>query len=493
MQKNPQESYRWFLKSANTGLAFAQNKIGLFNQNGFGVTQNAKEAARWYKEAADQGYDEAQFNLGKLFVQGNGVPKDASEAVRWYRKASDQGHTLAQRYLGVCYSSGLGVAKNPVEGVRWSLKAAEKGCIHSQTNLGITYERDLKNPQRAIFWYRRAANQGGALAQLNLSEKYTAGEGIPKNLVFAYKWLLLAKSKAQDIYLLQGNDLASRLKSLEDRLSPSQIEEGQHLAAAFSPVLENSPERRPSAMESEGVENRRNEARERNDPKAQPPGALKTQTSFGTGFVISRSGAIVTAAHVVTNAKTMRARLATGRMVPLRIVKVDQDLDLALLEADFSGYSVPPPLPINGSRNLTLGQSVMTIGFPNPEVQGLEPKYTQGTISALTGLGDDPQTLQISVPIQPGNSGGALMDMAGRVVGVVVSRLNAMKMAKETGALSENVNYAVKGTQLQLFLDRLPEALNLPLPSDETPPSNPEPNTIQKIKEATVFIIVNHR
>jgi hypothetical protein len=134
----------------------------------------------------------------------------------------------------------------------------------------------------------------------------------------------------------------------------------------------------------------------------------------------------------------------------------------------------------------------MTIGFPNPEVQGLAPKFTQGTISALSGFSDSPNTLQISVPVQPGNSGGALVDMSGRVVGVVVGRLNAVTMARETGALSENVNYAVKGTHLLAFLEGISASL-VPPEVNKTLPPQADSETIEQVKNATVSITVEQQ
>ena len=86
------------------------------------------------------------------------------------------------------------------------------------------------------------------------------------------------------------------------------------------------------------------------------------------------------------------------------------------------------------------------------EIQGFSPKITKGEISSESGIGDDPRAWQISVPVQPGNSGGALLDESGNVVGVVVSKLG-LKAAKTTGDIPQNVNYAVKSTYALALLE----------------------------------------
>ena len=78
---------------------------------------------------------------------------------------------------------------------------------------------------------------------------------------------------------------------------------------------------------------------------------------------------------------------------------------------------------------------------------------TAGTISALAGPGDDRRIFQITAPVQPGNSGGPALDGSGHVVGVVVARLDALKMARRTGRLPQNVNFAISEGTARAFLD----------------------------------------
>ena len=80
------------------------------------------------------------------------------------------------------------------------------------------------------------------------------------------------------------------------------------------------------------------------------------------------------------------------------------------------------------------------------------PTLTTGDISALAGLADNRQHFQISAPVQPGNSGGPLLDLAGNVVGIITSKLNAQRVAQRIGDIPQNVNFAVKGEEILAFL-----------------------------------------
>jgi S1-C subfamily serine protease len=110
------------------------------------------------------------------------------------------------------------------------------------------------------------------------------------------------------------------------------------------------------------------------------------------------------------------------------------------------------PLPIAPSRQVRLGQTVATIGFPNIGFQGFSPKVTRGEISSVNGYADDPRNWQISVPVQPGNSGGPLLDESGNLIGVVITKLG-LKAVKATGDIPQNVNYAVKSAYALALLE----------------------------------------
>jgi TPR repeat protein len=423
--KDSAEAVKWYQKAAEQGFAIAQLNLGNMYCKGVGVPKDFAEAAKWYQKAAEQGFAKAQFNLGLMYGKGDGVPKDLAEAVKWYQKAAEQGFARAQFSLGNMYGKGDGVPKDLAEAVKWYRRAAEQGDAIAQFNLGLMYDNGdgvPKDSAEAVKWYRRAAEQGDAAAQCNLATKYSMGEGVPKNFVSGYVWASLSAA--------QGEELGRKKRdAIETFMTREQIAEAQALAAAFKPRVE-----KPSD----------------NVARATPIGDAQID-AFGSGFFITGEGCFVTNHHVIADARRLRVR-AAGGIYPATVLRDDPSNDLAILKVEGKFAS----LPVGGSRGLKLADRVATIGFPIPELQGLAAKYSDGVIAALSGPGDDPRFLQISVPVQPGNSGGPLLDSSGRVVGVIVSQLDKITTLKVAGVLPENVNYAIKGTILLGLLESVP-------------------------------------
>ena len=145
-------------------------------------------------------------------------------------------------------------------------------------------------------------------------------------------------------------------------------------------------------------------------------------------------------------------------------------------------------LPVLASRGVRLGSTVATVGFPNIGLQGFAPKLAKGEIASLSGASDDARYFQISVPVQPGNSGGALVDERGNVVGVVAAKLSARAALSASGALPENVNYAVKSSYLLSFLESVPEvASKLKEPSAKEKKFE---EVVKSAEQAAVLVLV---
>ena len=95
----------------------------------------------------------------------------------------------------------------------------------------------------------------------------------------------------------------------------------------------------------------------------------------------------------------------------------------------------------------------MVVGFPLHGLLASEANVTTETVSALAGIGNDTRFLQITASVQSGNSGGPLLDGGGHIVGLIVSKLNALHIAKATGDIPQNINFAIKDTVAKSFLD----------------------------------------
>jgi serine protease Do len=134
--------------------------------------------------------------------------------------------------------------------------------------------------------------------------------------------------------------------------------------------------------------------------------------------------------------------------VSARVLARDTSNDLALLKGDLT------PIRAASLRvGVKIGEGIAAFGYPLFGLLSTSGNFTVGNVSAVTGLGDDTRYLQISAPVQSGNSGGPVLDQSGNVVGVVVSKLDAIKVAAAINDVAQNVNFAIKTTVLTNFLD----------------------------------------
>jgi uncharacterized protein len=456
VSKSVEAAIYWFQKAAKKGNVRAQVSLGMIFFDPSGDFCDYKKAAEWYKKAADQGLPEAQFMMGLMYEHGQGALRDSQKAIEWYEKAAKQGHTQAQKnidrinkqqrddyylytkaaekgyadaqyYLGQMYYNGQGVPQDYKQAVHWFTKAAEKGYADAQYYLGVMYDNGPGVPQdykKAANWYTKAAEQGHVDAQYNLGVMYYKGEGVAQNYKLTYVWESLAAAQG-DEGAIKNRDIIAK------KLTPQQLSEAQDLATKIQYQIDNA-------------------AGSSTSPPAKPGTGEIIGT--GTGFLITRDGYLLTCLHVVQDAARIEIH-AGDNMYPASLIRSDPNNDLAILKINGSF----PALAFSPHRSAKMGQDVFTVGYPNPGLQGISAKYTKGTVSGLTGFQDDLRLYQISIPIQPGNSGGALLDEYGNLLGVVVAMLNAKTTFQISGSLPQNVNYAVKGLYAQAMIDTIPE------------------------------------
>jgi len=430
VSKNLKKSIEWFTKAAQQGNAESALMLWLISvsPNTPDELRNTAEGIKWLKTAAESGLTEAQSAYGRIMLGVYGGDSKHDQAFLYLQKAAQKDDKDATYWLGECYANGWGTSPNPGKAIHYLTLAADSEKYFAYKNiaqqkLAEAYKYGYgvnKDSKTAFEYFEKSAFSGNPSSQASLAQAYLKGDGVVPSTAAALVWIYVNRAS--------GGAFSDKLVSLvEQEFSPSEIT-----------VIRNKAR--------EIVANIKTGGGAESTPHA-PPGSRKVK-STGTGVIISSDGLVLTAAHVVKGAGKIEVCLPSGKKTAI-VAKSDPSNDLALLVVDAGGLSAAPLSP---SSNVKLGQPVFTIGFPNTEIQGTSPKFTKGEISSLAGIRDEPTQWQISVPVQSENSGSPLFDESGNVVGIVVSKLDAIETAKTTGDLIQNVNYAVKNAYLEPML-----------------------------------------
>jgi len=176
----------------------------------------------------------------------------------------------------------------------------------------------------------------------------------------------------------------------------------------------------------------------------------------GSGFFVNSDGLIATNAHLIDAASNITVVVSTeiGTFeYNAKVLLTDKNNDVALVKIIDEKFKGMSPIPYEISDKSDIGESVFTIGFPLNDIMGTNFKVTNGIISSKSGIGDDIRYYQITVPLQPGNSGGPLFNKSGTIIGITTAKLNE----EVVGTQIENVNYAIKATYLLNLCNMLPE------------------------------------
>lgn len=244
--------------------------------------------------------------------------------------------------------------------------------------------------------------------------------------------------------------------SISDRVIARLSLEGS--SAAMSAVAECQSERRggSSSPESKGA-------------------------SSGTGFFITSNGHILTNQHVVKGCSKVDLRQPGGVTYSGRIMATDEQTDLAVIATNMK-----PPAVASLRSDVRLGENISVFGFPLGDSLSTTGNFTVGYVTSLAGMRDDSSKIQISAPIQPGNSGGPVFDNRGNVVGIIVATATTAIMANATGVMPQNINFAIKTAIAVAFLNS-----NGVLPDAQIESKNFQDTAelAEKAKERTVKII----
>lgn len=364
-----------------------------------------KVAFEWYLKAAEKGSTGAMHNLGLLFLTGSGVIKDEQKALEYFRQAAENGYFASMHKLAFAYLNGQGVVKDYAEAHKWLLKSA------------------AEDDKSAYSEVHKARNALGAL--------YEYGWGIEKDLVLAYAWYNIAASGG---YEKAKQNLARVEKAIKD----DELREAQTLSREWKPgrPMVRSDSQPTGSAGSDG----------------KPAVTNTVSSSFklatvGTGFFVSPNGNVITNNHVVDGCGEIRI---PAHNITAKLVVADQANDLALIKIEVVGK---PVLAFPSGDDLKQGEEVFAFGFPLDGYLPSAGNVTTGIVSALAGPGNNSSLIQTTAPVQPGNSGGPLLNKKGKVVGVVVGKANAIKIAKVTGDIPQNINFAIAPRTVKSFLD----------------------------------------
>ncbi len=353
--------------------------------------------------------------FGVIEAYSKSSEKNAEKMFESIKTGVGTGKAGYEYFLGRMYSEGIGVRADEKLAMYWFQRGAELGIADSQLRLGSSLH--ATDSRAAVFWLTTAANQGWDRAQFVLGFIYFNGAGIPKDERQGYFWFLLAATSG-------GNQAKQARDHAGEQLSPEQRTVVQTAASnwrrkpatlvKYYPATDSSTDRHSTSQQS---------------------------NTTGSGFRVAR-GFVVTNHHVIEGCSRLRVN-----GVEAQVRAIDARSDLALLNTNLAGFNASLR-----SQRASVGEPVAVAGYP---LRGLLSGFnlTTGNLSSLSGIGGDTSLLQITAPVQPGNSGGPVLDSSGNLIGVVVSKLDGVKAIKITGDIPQNVNFAINANTLRSFLD----------------------------------------
>ncbi len=352
---------------------------------------------------------------------------------------------------------------------RWQLER----IVHPETGSGLWVPMGL-NLKAERDKFGLSFNGGG---NVEISFKYFPGLALAssyQNAIAAFQSLaakgvtLNYQVARSDFYVIQGYgpdvELYWRYHSFGSGVigysmiwRPSAIPDGASLNTLMSDLFRASYtqrlERAPPPPTTRTA--RASQASHPPTPQTQSEEPPTSSASSGTGFFVSSAGHVLTNSHVVEGCSQVQIVHENDAPVQARVAARDAVNDLALLQT----LAVPRAVaPLRTGPKV--GESIAVFGFPLAGLLASSGNFTVGNITATAGLRDDSRMLQISAPIQPGNSGGPVLDLFGNVVGVVVSKLDALKYAEVSKDVAQNINFSIKTAVAINFLETNSIAFN---------------------------------
>lgn len=199
-----------------------------------------------------------------------------------------------------------------------------------------------------------------------------------------------------------------------------------------------------------------------------------------TGFLIDGKGFIVTNAHVVNRMKTIYVENNKGEYFTAQTIFADKNTDLAILKINDTAFKTVYNLPYSINRNNSnLGEQIFTMGYPRNEIV-----YGEGYVSAKSGNEGDSTAYQVSVSVNPGNSGGPVLNKRGEIIGIITSK----------NSTADGVVFAAKSTNIYKLLDALKETgdtLSIKLPNNTGLKGLDREQQVKKMEDFVFMVVGN--
>ena len=199
-----------------------------------------------------------------------------------------------------------------------------------------------------------------------------------------------------------------------------------------------------------------------------------------TGFLIDGKGYIVTNAHVVNRLKTIYVENNKGEYFTAQTIYADQNTDLAILKINDTAFKTVYNLPYSINKtNSNLGEQIFTLGYPRNEIV-----YGEGYVSAKSGNEDDSTAYQVSVSVNPGNSGGPLLNTKGEIIGIITSK----------NSTADGVVFATKSKNIFKLLEAAKKAgdtANIKLPTNTGLRGLEREQQVKKMEDFVFMVVGN--
>ncbi len=335
---------------------------------------------------------------------------------------------------------------DPAKVAKLSQLPAEIGIPHGQLLLGIHYyngkgvDRDYG---RAVELLTQAAKAGEAFAAYIMFQASYEGHGVEESMRDALLWLFIAEQlETENSDVREKVD--SLIRDLRKNMDDGKIDKTRSAAARWmdNEMRENAPDCGRVAKKPEGGSSADVEEVEEDEP-----------ASSGSGFFVSSDGHVLTNQHVISDCRELKVRSLGKPVREAEILAARENVDLAILKPEEGEPDRVARFRSVGT--ISQGSEVLAYGFPLRGYLASSGTMTDGIVSALTGIQDNPLHYSITAALQPGNSGGPVVDQQGRVIGAAVGTVG--EKAQEwfednVGTRVKDANFAIKASNARIFL-----------------------------------------